>query len=191
MAAGCALLLASAGSYAGLITVGFTDGPPPPNACPGTFGDSFGECTVNGSPVIAKLDVEEESWETNSEFPSVTGDEFSFTGLGGASGTWSYSPTGDDPAVRYWAAKGGSEGFNFFYVVPDEFDGTCSGSFTTMCLDLALVQTAGSWSVPSGSLSNISFYDTEAPPSVPEPHSLALLCVGLLGLGLMRRRRAA
>lgn len=195
---GCLAFFASTSVSAGLITVPFDGGPPPPNDCSGVFGQGFENCEVNGSSIIAKYEFEDDGSlspagddpnpQINSLFPSVEPGDFSFTGTDSGSGTWSYNQTGADPDVRYWVAKGGPDGFNLFYVVDDAFDGLCAGSFEAECLDLALAQTSGDWSTLSGGLSHLSFYDT-ATSSVPEPGTLGLIGAGLLGLGLIRRRR--
>ena len=107
--------------------------------CAGYFGDSFGACTIfigedderiELSPVIAKIDVEENKWELNSAYPKVTSNQFDVDGPNGdpitqndTSGSWAYTiddpvgagetfdPTMHDPGVRYWAAKSGNTGF--------------------------------------------------------------------------------
>lgn len=187
--------MVSMSAYAGLITVTFGDGPPPANDCSGVFGQGFNNCAINGSPIIAKFETEEGLWEVNSLFPSIDTSEFSASGTmqvdfgEDATGSWFYTPGPGDPGIRYWVAKGGNIGFNLFYVVPDSADGACAGSASTTCLDMALVQTTGSYSVPSGGLSHISFYDTAPTTSVPEPATFALLGLGLGLIGLRRRAR--
>ncbi len=179
-------LLAGSVAYAGLITVDY-DG----NDCSGVFGQGFENCEINGSPIIAKYDNEDGSVEINSIFPSVDGSEFTFDGT--STGSWSYTQGADDPDVRYWVAVGGPN-FRLHYMVADANDAMCAGSASAICLDLALVVTGGDYSTPINpnnqrpyGLSHLSFYDTMG-TTVPEPSSIALVLMGLAGLGLARRR---
>ena len=198
-----ALLLVSSPAMAVpiLITAEFGGGPPPPNDCAGVFGGSFGACDVgfalqeDVSPIIAKYEVDEDETQINSGlFPTVDGSEFSLTGLGGSTGTWTYDQGLGDPDVRYWVAAGGNEGFLLHWIVDDGGTGVpplvCGTAYSLACLNLALPVTSGDWSTLGGAaLSHISWYDTEGGTTIPEPVTLALFGVGLAGYGLARRRQ--
>jgi hypothetical protein len=98
--------------------------------------------------------------------------DFSFTFDGGfLSGTWSYSPDGDEPLLpHYMVLKGGPE-----YTIWD-----ISGL------------TGGNWMMPGQqALSNISFYNSD-PGVIPLPAAGWLLISGVAGLAAAgaRKRRA-
>jgi hypothetical protein len=144
---------------------------------------------VNGSPIIAKVDASG-SVETNSLFPTINGDEFSFTTTGQGTGTFTYTMGIGDPFLTALVAKGGS-GFNLF---------------TDLVAAVGNVYT-GIWYTPVNpkngknyGLSHLSFYDTGAynggggsggPNAVPIPGALPLLLTGIAGLGWLSRRRSA
>lgn len=171
------------------------------NDCSGFFGTGFDACTIfindNGerieiSPVIAKWDVEEGSWETNSLYPTIDGTEFS-----PVANPWTYTPDdAADPYIRYWATKAGPD-FRLAWTVDDSAvaaGGVCDVAdiYTLDCLNAALTVNSGDWSTPGGkNLSHITFYDSEAPVTVvPVPAAVWLFGSGLLGLAGIARKRS-
>ena len=88
------------------------------------FGDSFGQCAIpsvydpDNTPVIIKFNANGSVNEVNSDlFPTISGDEFSFTFTSSSSGSWLYTPGTSDPSflVSFMVAKGGPN-FNLFSV---------------------------------------------------------------------------
>lgn len=174
------------------------------NDCSGFFGTGFDSCTIfvndagvdiELSPVIAKYNGDLTLSETNGTvFPSVDGTEFGFSNTtgGNKTGTWDYTPVGDDPGVRYWATKAGNN-FTLFWEVDDAAilaGGACDVAdfYTLSCLDSAQIVSTGDWTTPNNkNLSHITFYDTGI--VIPVPAAVWLFGSGLLGLiGVARRR---
>jgi hypothetical protein len=156
------------------------------NDCAGVFGKNFPNCTApaapdkgvpNDTPIIIKFNFNDEGSlevvEKNPAFGTIDGSEFTFdfgdddnTGTG----TWTYTQGAGDPEITAFTAKGGN-GFNYFSTM---------GDYT----DVAYLTPNNASGKPAG-LSHLSFYDTGV---VPEPGTLALLGLGLLGVGASRRR---
>ena len=185
-----ALLVAGFSAFSTIVAAGQIGGTIEGNDCSGVFGQGFENCRIpaeydpNRSPIIIKFNFNDNGSlgqvDINSAlFPTITGNEFSFVfGSGGTgTGTWTYNPGAGDPLINFFVAKGGHVGFTLF---------SNTGDMNT-----------DTWTTPlngqnRAGLSHLSFYDTRGPNGggeIPEPATLGLLGLGLVGLALMRRRR--
>jgi hypothetical protein len=160
------------------------------NDCSGVLG-KFPNCVVSAdpakgipkdTPIVIKINFNDDGSfgeiEINPAYSSIDGSEFSFTFGEGGTGTgfWTYTPGAGDPVIMAFIAKG-SNAFNLFSTM---------GDYT----DVAFYTPNNPSGGPAG-LSHMSFYNSGDDYQVPEPGTLALLGLGLLGIGAARRRKAS
>lgn len=167
----------------------------PPNDCAGYYSnpDDFSSCIIYAedlgqgdgdiSSIIVKYDVEE-GWEISTNWPDFDETSIDLMGTmqGDSSGSWSYG--GDE--IRFWVIKS-STGFRVYY---DTDDAACSdaNASTFNCMVNATMVNGGDWTtINQQGISHISFYNSEV--IVPEPGTLALIGLGLLGMSMRRRAK--
>lgn len=148
--------------------------------CYATTAGTTNDADAGGSPTVYKRDSD--GSQSFGGFSSVTGSEFtiSYTRIGNSL-SFTYTPGANDPEIHYFTVKQAS-GYALFY------DLTNAITAATINLSTYFPGNPG--------YSHISFYDTGSTPppppvAVPEPASLTLFGAGLLGLGMVRRRKAA
>lgn len=129
------------------------------------------------TPLIGKRDYNSNgttSW-TQGMFGSITGNEFVVTLNGDGSGSFTYTAGAGDPVLTAFVIKDG----NGFWLFSSDGSG---GSWT------AAQQQGGA------GISHISFYDGGGGPpitDVPEPGTVLLVGLALLGLAASRKRHQA
>jgi hypothetical protein len=148
----------------------------------GAFANCHAETTgtsqdAPGSPSIYKLNYNSGSFGSPAfgSFQSIDGSEFQVSfDTSSHVLTWTYTPGASDPEIHYFTIKQGNS-YTLFYDL--------TSPITSFTLDL---DTIG-----YNSLSHITWFDTgSTQTNVPGPNALALLGLGLLGLGMAARRRA-
>lgn len=153
--------------------------------CSGVFGRPFNSCVIpgDGSKIVAKFDATAAP-QFATAYPTINGSEFAFTGLngGGVNGTFTYTQGAGDPNLRFWVVKAGN-GFVLYYYVPN------AGDPITAALALVSGQSYNWTTGVQQGVSHISFYNQAGGGfPVPEPGTLALVGLGLMGLGFARRK---
>lgn len=174
------------------------------NDCSGYFGTGS-SCKITHeddsskifATVMGKIDTETDGLESANN--STRGDWEDINDSG--SGSWTY--TGSSyPGVSFWASKGGNEGFILNWMVSQASidNNYCdpTDAFTMSCLNVAVAVKMGDWATPTlQNLSHITFYGNKCEgnceptttTSVPEPSTLAIFVLGMMGLASRRFKK--
>jgi hypothetical protein len=119
--------------------------------------------------------------------PSVLVDVgFSAGGFASENGTWALTNPGTYTDFVIVLKDGGADGAG-----TDKWSGYQLN--TSLFADFATNGASGWWQYstdPAKAISHIAIYGREGSSTVPEPGTLALLGIGLFGMGLARRRKA-
>lgn len=100
----------------------------------------------------------------------ILGDNVSVSG-GGTTGTWSFSPGTTNDIAAYVAIHAGEGQTDYLFSIDAP-------------------GTSGTWGTNNGhGLSNFDLFGIDPPAAVPEPMTLAVFGAGLVGAGLLRRRK--
>jgi len=183
------------------------------SACRITMEDGNGD-TYSLSDVIIKFDSDGQSSEISNQYidpeQKVFASDFNFTFYNDPknSGSWEYND-GDFkyPDIRFWTAKAGDDFLLFWQVDLSEapescLEGTHDSNLSYNCMNLAQSVTTGTWTTPDNKeLSHITFFgglceETDAndgpncgtTTTVPEPTSIALFALALLGIAARRKK---
>lgn len=176
-----ALAAATAPAKAALISAGLFFG----NECSGAgFANCYATTTgvtndaaAGGSPTIYKYNFG--GGQDVGRFESISGQEFTVRYASSTNSlSFVYTPGANDPAIHYFSIKQ-ANGYALFYDLQNAI------THATINLTEYFGRRSG--------YSHITFYDTGSTPpppvAVPEPASMALFGMGLLGLGLVGRRK--
>jgi hypothetical protein len=144
--------------------------------CYATTTGTHQGATGGGSPTIYKFN--NGGSEDFGNFSSINGDEFVISYDGSTNVlSWTYTPGANDPEIHYFDIKQ-ANGFALFYDL--------TAPITSFSVDL------DDYFPNNPGFSHITFFDTGSTTTqVPEPGTLAVFGLGLLGLGLAARRRKA